>query len=211
MMAIVIIEDHPVFREGLARLVSAEADMRVLAAASSVEEVLQGVAEAPAVVVLDLNLPGLSGPLAVKSLTERGWPVLVVSAAGRRDDVLDALAAGAYGYLTKDSEPTEILAAVRTVANHGTYVSPTLASYLLQAIREPGGDKLALSAREKQVLALVAQGETDIDIAEMLFISVRTVQSHLDRIRDKTGQRRRPDLTRLAIEHGLIRNPREDR
>jgi DNA-binding NarL/FixJ family response regulator len=99
--------------------------------------------------------------------------------------------------LTKEAEPDEILRAVMAVAAGRTYVSATLAAFLLKA-------PIQLTEREKEILQLVASGETDRDIAEQLVISVRTVHSHLDRIRDKTGCRRRADLTRLAIESGII-------
>ena len=119
--------------------------------------------------------------------------------------MVDAIAAGAAGYLTKSSEPEEITHAVQVVAEGGTYVSPTLASFLLQAARtDPVDIPFALTEREKEILSLVASGERDADIAEQLYISIRTVRSHLDRIRDKTGRRRRADLTRLAIQEGIV-------
>ncbi len=123
--------------------------------------------------------------------------MLVVSASNGRADVLDAIAAGASGYVTKGAEPSEIVTAVGVVARGGTYVSATLAAYLLRA-------EIALTGREKEILRLVASGETDQAIAEKLTVSVRTVRSHLDRIRDKTGRRRRADLTRLAYERGIV-------
>ena len=155
--------------------------------------------------MLDLHLPGVHGPAAVIELAGLGHRILVVSAQADRETVLAAIAAGARGYLTKDSDGAEILRAVREVAQGNSYVSPTLASFLLSSAREQqrAGPSFALSDRERQVLALVAAGERDQDIADALVISVRTVRSHLDRIRDKTGRRRRPELTRLAIEEGL--------
>jgi DNA-binding NarL/FixJ family response regulator len=94
---------------------------------------------------------------------------------------------------------------VRQVADGGTYVSPTLAGLLLDSTRtRQAGPRLALTPREREVLALLAEGERDVDIARALTISVRTVRSHLDRIREKTGQRRRSELTRLAIGEGLL-------
>jgi DNA-binding NarL/FixJ family response regulator len=159
----------------------------------------------PDVVVLDLHLPGLEGSQAVAHLCERGLAVLVVSASDDQDAVLDAIAAGASGYLTKDAEESEITAAVAAIAEGGTYVSPALAAYLLRAARtQPKAAPWVLTEREREILRLLASGETDHDIAAQLYISVRTVRSHLERIRDKTGHRRRPDLTRLAIEQGLI-------
>jgi DNA-binding NarL/FixJ family response regulator len=120
-----------------------------------------------------------------------------VSASEQPADVVQAIGAGARGYLSKQAEETEILGAIQAVAQGRTYVSATLAGYLLLA-------PIPITAREREILELVAGGETDQDIADQLTISVRTVHSHLDRIRDKTGSRRRADLTRFAIERGII-------
>lgn len=205
-----VVDDHPVFRHGLAVAVQQSQQLELVVAAASVEEVPEGIELD--VVILDLGLPGLSGPEAVAHLRSRGAAVLVVSAQGERQRVIDAVAAGASGYLTKSAEPSEIVFAAGSVAEGGTYVSPTLASFLITAAREPGASGgLALTAREREVLALVAAGERDSDIAEELHISVRTVRSHLDRIRNKTGARRRPDLTLLAVQEGLVHDPASGR
>jgi DNA-binding NarL/FixJ family response regulator len=178
------------------------------------------------VVLLDLHLPGLSGAEGVARLHTAGLAILVLSAINDPPEVLDAIAAGAAGYLTKNADGTEIIIAVRTIATGGTYISPTLASFLLAASHsappgpapapgpeyagagtpsDTGGhpDAAGLTERERAILGLVAAGETDRDIAAALCISVSTVRSHLDRIRHKTGRRRRPDLTRLAYQVGL--------
>ncbi len=200
-----IVEDHPVFRQGLAQTVEASPRLELTVAARSIEDWDEARPEAPAVVLLDLNLPGMGGAEGVRHVCEQGYVVLVISAVGTRSHVVDAIAAGASGYLTKNVESDEIVDAIETVASGGTYISPTLAAYLLEtAQRRDGPANLRLSEREREVLALVAQGERDQDIAEQLFISIRTVRSHLDRIRDKTGRRRRPDLTRLAVEEGIV-------
>jgi DNA-binding CsgD family transcriptional regulator len=138
-----------------------------------------------------------SGGLAVAQLALAAGE----SAAGAPDDVIDALAAGAAGYLTKDADARDIQLAVRAVASGETYVSPTLASYLISANRQRAPSlEHQLSPRELEILALVAAGETDRDIAKQLFIATTTVYSHLERIRDKTGARRRAQLTRLYLE-----------
>jgi DNA-binding NarL/FixJ family response regulator len=199
-----VVDDHPVFRQGLAHAVEGADGLELVFALASVED-FDSRDEAPDLVILDLGLPGMHGANAVRHVCERGSKVLVVSAEGRQSDVLDAIAAGAGGYLTKSAEPHEITAAVQIVANGETYVSPTLAAFLLRAARQDqASGPHALTAREREILALVAAGERDSDIAEQLFISVRTVRSHLDRIRDKTGRRRRADLTRLAVEQGIV-------
>lgn len=203
MIRVAVVDDHPVFRQGIAHAIESEASFELVAAVAAVEDLIFD--PAIDVVVLDLGLPGLSGAAAVSHVRQHGAKVLVVSADGERRQVVDAIGAGAGGYLTKTAEPLEITAATKIVGEGGTYVSPTLASYLIATSREHGGDgTFTLTAREKEILTLVAAGERDTDIAEELIISIRTVRSHLDRIRDKTGYRRRPDLTRLAIKQGLI-------
>ena len=204
MIRVGVVDDHPVFRQGLAHAVEGADGLELVFALASVED-FDARDEAPDLVILDLGLPGMHGANAVRHVCERGAKVLVVSAEGSQSDVLDAIAAGASGYLTKSAEPNEITAAVHIVASGETYVSPTLAAYLLRAAKRDQASGLhALTAREREILALVAAGERDSDIAEQLFISVRTVRSHLDRIRDKTGRRRRADLTRLAVEQGIV-------
>ena len=139
-------------------------------------------------------------------MVAQGCAVLVLTVSRDTDDVMDAFAAGARGYLTKDADLEEILRAIHSLAVGGSYVAPTLAADLIRKNREraPAADEYALTAREEEILVLVAQGETDQDIADRLQISIRTVRTHLDRIRDKSGRRRRADLTRFAYEHGLI-------
>jgi DNA-binding NarL/FixJ family response regulator len=199
-----VVEDHPLYRAALVRALSEVDWIRAEVSAGSLEEFLAYRCPPGRLVLLDLNLPGRHGCAAVVEVTGAGHRVLVVSAHSGPDEVLGAIAAGARGYLTKHAEADEIIRAVRTIATGGTYVSPTLASFLLDSAR--GRDtryQVPLSGREREVLSLLAAGERDQDIAAVLAISVRTVRSHLDRIREKTGRRRRPDLTRLAIEQGI--------
>lgn len=198
-----VVEDHPLYRVALCQAIDASPDMRVGVAAQSVEE-FAALRPAPdAVVSLDLRLPGVSEAEAVARVVRLGLRVLVISAYGGRSDVRAAMAAGAKGYLTKDADIHEIRYALKAVSRGGRYLPPHLAAFLT----EPSflAVSARLSDRERQVLALLANGERDQDIADALAISVRTVRSHLDRIREKTGRRRRPDLTRLAIEKGIVR------
>ena len=197
-----VVEDHPLYRAAVARVLAEAPGIEVGELSESVAQFAAG-RQQPGVVIVDLNLPGASGAAAVMQVVAMGHAVLVVSAQAGQEDVLGAISAGARGHLTKDADGTEILRAVREAAGN-SYVSPTLATFLLNSSRERYvGPKIALSIRERQVLALLASGERDQDIAEALAISVRTVRSHLDRIRDKTGRRRRSELTRLAIEEGI--------
>jgi DNA-binding NarL/FixJ family response regulator len=203
---VAVVEDHPLYRAAVARVLADVPDFSVQATAESVAQFAAARLEPGAVVILDLKLRGIGDAAAVMEVVRMGHRVLVVSAHAGQDEVLGAIRAGAKGYLTKDVDGSEIIRAVREVAAGNSYVSPTLASFLLNASSERNaGPKLVLSAREREVLSLVASGERDQDIADLLHISVRTVRSHLDRIRDKTGHRRRSDLTRFAIEQGIVR------
>jgi DNA-binding NarL/FixJ family response regulator len=206
-----VVEDHPLYRAALVRALDEEPGIRVAATTGSVEEFLAWRIPPGQVVILDLKLPGAHDSAAVVAVSSAGHRVLVVSAHAGQAEVLGAMAAGARGYLTKDAEATEVLRAVRAVAAGHSYVSPTLASFLLDSANARNTRiRLPLSAREREVLSLLAAGERDQDIAEALSISVRTVRSHLDRIRDKTGRRRRSELTRLAIEESIAQ-PHRDR
>ncbi len=201
MTSVAIVDDHPLYRSGLAAAVTETGEFELTAAAESVEE-FDALAPAADVVLLDLHLPGIDGSAGVAHVCAKGHRVVVVSAAGAATDVIDAIAAGAMGYLTKDAQGEDIRRAIAAVAKGQTYVSPTLASYLITANREPADNPTSrLSPRELEILALVAAGETDRDIAAQLFITTATVHSHLDRIRDKTGARRRSQLTRLYLEN----------
>jgi DNA-binding NarL/FixJ family response regulator len=198
MISVAVIEDHPVFRRGLIEAIEQAPGLSLAMAADSVENFVERAHDRPDVVILDLGLPGgLEGASAVHHLRLQDLTVLVVSVEDREAPVLDAIAAGAGGYLTKKAEPDEIIRAVTAVAAGDIYVSPTLAGYLL---KEP----IPLTEREKEVLTLLATGETDRDIAEQLFISVRTVHGHLEDIRAKTGRKRRVHLTLYALERGLV-------
>ena len=199
-----VIEDHPLYRAALVRLLDDAVDVELGAVAESVEQFTGAHEPAGSVVVLDLKLRGVTDAAAVAKVVAMGHRVLVVSGYATPADILGAIGAGALGYLSKHAAAEDILQAVRTIGTGGSYVSPELAGAALDSARHRSDNaRLDLSERERQVLALVAAGERDQDIADEMAISVRTVRSYLDRIRDKTGLRRRTELTRLAIEEGF--------
>ncbi len=212
LIPVAVIEDHPLYRRGLMQTIE-RAEGLVLAAAAPCLAEMEALNYGEArVVVLDLHLPDGAGGLAVTRVLERVSAILVVSASDNRGDVVEAIAAGASGYLTKSSEADEIVHAIGIVGSGNTYVSPILAAYLILDNRARHDTKsFALTKRELELLSMLAQGETDADIAARMFISIRTVRSHLDRIRDKTGRRRRADLTRLAYERGAFEHPSPSR
>ncbi|MBP2325418.1 DNA-binding NarL/FixJ family response regulator [Kibdelosporangium banguiense] len=201
-----VIEDHPLYRSALAQLLEATPGITLDALADSVTQFAARRTHADSVVILDLRLPGVRDSAAVMEVVAMGHKVLVVSAYAGPSEVLGAMAAGARGFLSKDVDGDEILRAVHLIGAGESYVSPMLASFMLNAARQ-AGPMIELSGREREVLSLVASGERDQDIAAQLAISIRTVRSYLDRIRDKTGQRRRSELTRYAIEKGVLAIP----
>lgn len=199
---IAVVEDHPLYREGLVQIVEQAPGFDLVASVGSVGEMERVGYEGVDVVILDLHLPDCEGAGAVGRVKAHHENILVVSASDDRQHVVDAIGAGACGYLPKSSQADEITKAILTVASGDTYISPVLAASLLRDSRDQDAPTaFSLTTREREILALLAEGETDADIGERLFISVSTVRSHLDRIRDKTGRRRRAELARLAFEH----------
>lgn len=199
MIRVAIIEDDPIALVGMKEVIQGSGTLTVSATVRTVEQFAPLSHGGHDVVILDLRLRGggIEGADAVEYLTARKFPVLVVSVSDEEVPVLDAIAQGACGYLTKEAEPYEIVRAIETVAAGRTYFSPTVAGYLVRK-------QETLTPRERQVLRLVAQGETHRTIAGILGISEKAVNGCLDRIRDKTGRRNKADLTRLAIDRGLL-------
>jgi DNA-binding NarL/FixJ family response regulator len=199
-----VVEHHPLYREAVARMLDEAEGIELGAVADSVARFVICRQPVGSVIVLCLGLRGVADATAVLEIIGMGHRVLVISTNPEKNETLRAIAAGAHGILSKDADGEEILRAIRTIAVGNTYVSPTLASVVLNASQATNaGSKLELSKRESEVLQLVAAGERDIDIASILGISVRTVRSYLDRIRDKTGERRRPGLAMITIKEDL--------
>ena len=207
---VVVADDFPLVREGVVRALNQDPGIEVVAQAENGQEALT-VAEQlrPDVMILDLRMPDLGG-LAVLDKLRSSQPeirVIVMTASEQASTLLDAIAAGAAGYLSKRSTGEELRQAVITAHGGGSVITPSLASHLLKEFSSSArGEQSAvrpLQGRELDVLRLVVQGKTDNEIGQELFISPRTVQYHLTRIREKTGLRRRSELTRWAVEHAV--------
>lgn len=203
---VAVIEDHPLYRRSVERVLAESPDIELGAVVDSVARFHVERQPPGSVVLLDLGLPGVAGAAAVLEVCELGHHVLVVSAQAESEQVLAAISAGAKGFLSKDVDIDELLTAIRAVAEGGSYVSAVVAGMIIKdnTERPVTRPEMELSPREEQVLRLVAAGERDIDIAAILDIGVRTVRGYLDRIRDKTGERRRPGLVKEAIRRGLV-------
>jgi DNA-binding NarL/FixJ family response regulator len=206
VVRIAVVDDHPLMRSAVSAAFEGVPDLDVVLECGSVEELLEHLDADPravGMVLLDLSLPGRSGAEAVRVVAERVPGVLVLSGSSARGRLADVLAAGARGYLVKSAMPEEIIRAARLVARGEGYLSAEAAAMLSASMRERRPEYEDITVREREVLVLLASGMTDRMIAEELTISLATVRSHLDRIRSKTGSRRRADLTRLAVQVGL--------
>jgi two-component system response regulator NreC len=206
---VLLVDDHAILRSGLRRVLEAEEDIEVVAEAESAERGLFEALQAkPDVAVLDVVMPGKSGIDATPELLRAvpGMKVLVLSMQDDPRYVRAAFEAGASGYVLKEAADTEVVGAVRTVADGERYVHPALGARLVAADVEERKRAEAdpLSDREREVLRLLALGHTNQEIAQMLFISVRTAETHRAHIMQKLGLTSRAELVRHALDQGLI-------
>ncbi len=216
---VIVVDDHNVVRSGIRMVLEAQAGMRVVGDAKSgedgirlLDELLAGSeADRPNVVVMDVMMDGIGGIEATRRIKE-DWPglnVLVLTMASDGANLRDAFRAGASGYVLKDAVDVELADAVRAVAEGGRYLHPSLGAELVRAQDETKrGSRtdrgVSLSEREVDVLRLVARGYANKEIADELFISVRTVETHKTHIMQKTGLRARSELTRFAQDSGIL-------
>jgi two-component system response regulator NreC len=206
-------DDHAILRSGLRLLIDAQPDMQVVGEAGSADEAVREAASlAPDVVTLDLSMPGGPGLRAIERLRSAA-PAARVLVLTMHDDpayVRSALAAGAAGYLVKSAADTALIGGIRAVHRGHLFVdvprSPALDALIGSArVAEDASSPLAsLSAREREVMALVAQGHTNQAVADRLGLSVKTVESYRARLMQKLGLESRADLTRLAADLGLL-------
>jgi DNA-binding NarL/FixJ family response regulator len=206
MIRILIVDDHPVVREGLVAVLEDAQDFEVVGAAGSADEALAAAAAArPDVVLLDLEMPGTNGIDAIPLLaaTASHPRVIVLTAYDTEERVLGAIRAGAGGYLLKGAPASEIALAIRSVAEGGSYLTPRVASWVVARLHDPRRPG-TLSGRERQVLRLVAQGMSNKQIAQHLDITERTVKFHMTSIFNKLGAENRAQAIALAAQRGLL-------
>jgi len=205
---IVLADDHGVVRAGLRLLLDADPGFEVVAEASDVDGALRAVlGHKPDVLVLDLNMPGAQSSLeALPLVTERSPATRTVILTMQEDPeyARRALRAGALGYVLKEAADTELVEAVRRAAAGGTYLNPSLGARLATTPEHLAGPPGGLSDREAEVLRLISLGHTNAEIAEHLFLSVRTVETHRAHIQQKLGRSTRAELVRYALDHGLL-------
>ena len=209
MIRAVVVDDHAVVRSGIKLLLDREDDIEVVGEAGSAKDaVFRARALKPDVILLDVVMPGESGIDVLPDLLKESHEtkVLVLSMQDDPSYVREAFAAGARGYVLKEAADEEVVAAVREIANGGRYVHPALGARMSEAEAEARAAEEAdpLSEREREVLRLLALGHTNQEIAKMLYISVRTAETHRAHIMQKLGLSTRAELVRYALSQGLL-------
>ncbi|MGZ4354406.1 MAG: response regulator [Gaiellaceae bacterium] len=213
-ISILIVDDHAVVRSGLKLLLNAEEDFEVVGEAGNAQEaVLRAKLLQPDILLCDVVMPGRSGIEVAQEVREiaPGTKIVMLSMQDDPAYVREAFGAGAAGYVLKEAADSELVRAVTEVANGGRYVNPELGARLAfaeaQAQQEAESDPL--SDREREVLRLLALGHTNQEIAKMLYISVRTAETHRAHIMQKLRLETRAELVRYALDHGLLEKSEE--
>jgi two-component system, NarL family, response regulator NreC len=211
-LRILIADDHAIVRQGLKLLIDSQPDMKVIAEAASGDAVLQQAAAVkPDVVIMDISMPGINGLLATRMLKQRQPDTTIVALTRHEEKTYleELLRAGASAYVLKQSAPTEFLRAVRAVAAGGIYLDPSMTARVADGLLAPkpsvdaeGGGKA--TERENQVLRLVAIGHSNVEIAEKLLISVKTVEVHKTNAMRKLGLTGRVDVIRYGVLQGWL-------
>ena len=205
---VLLADDHRVITDGLRSLIDAQPDMKVVAiAADGLQAVRQSLEVKPDVVVIDQAMPEMNGTEAARLIRERNDAirVVVLSMHSSAEHVERALQAGANGYVLKSSAGEELLGAIRAVHGGRRYLSGALAEGLVDRMLSGPGDPLApLSARERQVLKMLADGFSVVGIATRLSLSRKTVETYRERLMEKLAVRDLPALVKFAIKHGIV-------
>jgi len=209
MIRILLADDHQMFREGVRGLLEARPEIKVVGEAATGEEALARAGETqPDVVILDVSMPGRGGLETVSELKRRNPKVRVLMLTVHPEDryAVRCLKGGADGYMTKDNAAEELITAIRKVHAGGKYVSPSLAESLVMSLdRDLGAPPHeALSDREFQVMRMIAAARTVSEIADELFLSVKTISTYRSRILEKLGLRNNAEIMQYAIEHNLV-------
>jgi DNA-binding NarL/FixJ family response regulator len=205
MIRVLIVDDHPIVREGVTAVLERERDIEVVGTAGTTDEGLRLAATLhPDVVLLDLKLPGAEAGESVTTFVRQSPGIVVFTAYDADDDVFRAIRDGARGYLLKGSAAADIVDAIRQVHAGNSYLSPRVTAKLVSGVAHPRSRGGLLSARERGVLRLVAAGLSNRQIAETLLLSERTIKFHVTAILNKLGADNRAQAVALAAERGLL-------
>lgn len=214
MIRVLIADDHAIVRAGISMLINSQDDMSVIDTAEEGDEAINKALELkPDIVIMDLNMPsGKNGLIATKQLKEQcpDIQIIVLTMHDDKEYIFRVLQAGASGYILKSAEDMDLLSAIRTVYAGDAYLFPKAASALISTyldqvasgITEDGIGKL--TPREEEIVSLLAKGYANKEIAEKLFVSVKTIESHKSKIMEKLNLKTRPELVKYALKQGLL-------
>jgi DNA-binding NarL/FixJ family response regulator len=211
-ITVFIVDDHAVVRDGLRLLIETQSDMKVVNEASNGREAArQALRSNPDVVIMDLAMPELNGVEATRQIRENcpATKVIILSMHSSSEHIFQALKAGAHGYLLKESAGMEVISAIRAVHSGKRYLSDKIGDQMIdeyiqnREVAETGSPLSKLSTREREILQLVAEGKSSADIARVLFISPKTVETYRSRLMQKLGINDLPALVKFAIQHGI--------
>lgn len=199
---VLIVDDHSIVRQGLATIINRDPDMTVIAQAEDGQRAIDLFRKhQPDVTLMDLRMPQVGGVEAIAAICAEFKParIIVLTTYDGDEDIYRGLQAGAQGYLLKDAKPNELLNAIRTVHNGHQYIPPDVGAKLVQRMNNP-----VLSERELEVLRLMAQGMSNLDIGTALSIGESTVKSHVNRILSKLGVNDRTQAVIIAVKRGIV-------
>jgi DNA-binding NarL/FixJ family response regulator len=213
---VLVADDHALLREGIAEILRSQDDFHVVGQAGDGAEAVAMTRElAPDIVLMDLSMPGMDGLAATRLLTsgEHAWKIVILTIAADKDGLIDAINAGASGYLLKTMHAADLLGALRRARGGEPALAPTLADCVIEELRRlsshparaPSAPATALTRREEEVLVLIANGATDRQIARSLCVSLYTVKSHVRSILAKLNAHGRHEAARYARREGLLR------
>jgi len=222
MIGVLLADDQALVRAGFRALLDAQDDIEVVGEAGDGDEALRGAIElAPDVVLMDIRMPKIDGLAATRQIVSDDrlgdTKVVILTTFGLDEYVFEAIRSGASGFLVKDTEPDELIQAVRVVAGGDALLSPTVTRSLIEEFAartkepRPSGDLERLTDREREVMSLVAEGLSNDEIAKRLFVSPATAKTHVSRAMVKLGARDRAQLVVMAYESGLVAPGRRDR
>jgi len=222
MIGVLLADDQALVRAGFRALLDAQDDIEVVGEAGDGDEALRGAIElAPDVVLMDIRMPKIDGLAATRQIVSDvrlgDTKVVILTTFGLDEYVFEAIRSGASGFLVKDTEPDELIQAVRVVAGGDALLSPTVTKSLIEEFAartkepRPSGDLERLTDREREVMSLVAEGLSNDEIAKRLFVSPATAKTHVSRAMVKLGARDRAQLVVMAYESGLVAPGRRDR